>query len=62
MTLVYKCHFSDVRIAKIEYLSSPSTGSRPDPIESLTRCKLSFSTHPNCNSLGSVRKNTVTIS
>ena len=51
-----------VRIAEIEYLNSPSTGSKPNPIESRTRCKLSFSTHGNCNSCGRVRKNTATIS
>ena len=54
--------FSDVNIAEIEYLNSPSTGSKPDPIESLTRCKLSFSTHADCNSCGSVRNKTATIS
>lgn len=53
---------SDVRTTEIEYLNSPITGSRPNPIESLTRCKLSFSTHASCNSCGSVKKNTVTIS
>ena len=53
---------SDVETTEIEYLSSPITGSNPNPIESLTRCKLSFSTHASCNSCGSVKKNTVTIS
>ena len=53
---------SDVRTTEIEYLNSPINGSKPNPIESLTRCKLSFSTHASCNSSGSVKKNTVTIS
>jgi hypothetical protein len=53
---------SDVRTTEMEYLNSPITGSKPNPIESLTRCKLSFSTHASCNSCGSVKKNTVTIS
>ena len=34
-------------ITEIGYLNNPSTGSRPEPIESLTRCKLNFSTHAN---------------
>ena len=53
---------SDVKTAEMEYLNSPTTGSKPNPIESLTRCKLSFSTHASCNSRGSVKKNTVAIS
>ena len=52
----------EVRMTEIEYLNSPITGSKPKPIESLTRCKLSFSTHASCDSCGSVKKNTVTIS
>ena len=54
--------FSDVKTIEIEYLNSPITGSKPSPIESLTRCKLSFSTHASCSSGGSVKKNTATIS
>ena len=54
--------FLDGRTTEMEYLNSPITGSKPNPIESLTRCKLSFSTHASCNSCGSVKKNTVTIS
>ena len=53
---------SDVRTTRNKYLNSPITGSKPNPIASLTRCKLSFSTHASCNSCGSVKKNTVTIS
>lgn len=47
---------------KEAYRSSPNTGSRPWPMESLTLCRLNFSAHTSCISVGRVRKITVTIS
>jgi hypothetical protein len=44
------------------YRNSPRTGSKPAPIESRIRCKLSFSIQGRCSAGGRVRNITVVMS